>query len=179
MPSNSLPIQWITFSPQICSALGPSQSLQCHIVYHRCAHFSGAIQLQKMLSYCLKDVVWFPLINCAWNVIIGDITGGFLPSSKGKSSCLIVEVGHDHDETNWMSNFPPVCMIGSKAVSPREHLGAVPFNDRFVPCKTCWGMIGTSFIAEGLRQAEREAGGLLCNVGGPKRGVIGWTVERW
>ena len=62
---------------------------------------------------------------------------------------------------------------GSKAVSPLEHLGAVPFNDRFVPFKTYCGMIGTSFTAEILRQAEREAGGLLCNVGGPKRGVVG------
>jgi len=84
--------------PQICFSSSPSQSLQCHIVYHRCSHISRAIQLQKMLSYCLIDVVWCPLVDCAWNhVIIGDITGGFLLSSKGKSSWFIVEVGNDHD----------------------------------------------------------------------------------
>jgi len=59
---------------------------------------------------------------------------------------------------------------GSKAVSPFEHPGSVPFNDRFLPFKTYCRMIGTSFTAQVLRQAEREAGGLLCDVGGPKIG---------
>jgi len=86
-------------------------------------------------------------------------------------------VDNDHDETNRMSSFPPVCTIGVESRLKLEHLGAVPFNDRFVPFTTYRSMIGTSCTAEVLRQAEREAGGLLCDVGGPKK--RGHCHGRW